>query len=260
MLPWVDLPLVGLSVEPYALVQTFYLLAAVVLTARLHRRAGVDVETTVGAFVVGIPAGLLGARLVHLAEYRAAGETLATAGYASYGGYLGGFAALLVYSRLRGISALRFLDAGAPSMALAEAIARIGCFLAGCCHGVPWDGALAVTFPAGSVAFRDQLAHGQLSPGATHSLPVHPVQLYGTAVMAVVFVALWRLHGRGRRPEGVLFFAFLALYGVLRSMLLPLRADAHALQAAFGVAFLIAGLAGLLWRLAPAVRDRSATA
>jgi phosphatidylglycerol:prolipoprotein diacylglycerol transferase len=136
-------------------------------------------------------------------------------------------------------------------MALAESIARIGCFLAGCCHGIPWNGPLAVVFPAGSAAFSDQLAAGQLPLGATHSLPVHPVQLYSTAAMAAVFVALWHLHARNRHPDGALFFAFLASYGALRVCLLPLRADALPLQAAFGAAFLVAGVAGLLFFFAP---------
>jgi len=37
-------------------------------------------------------------------------------------------------------------------MTLGEAMTRVGCFLNGCCYGVPWNGALAVVFPRESFA------------------------------------------------------------------------------------------------------------
>src|SRR5262249_47212484 len=61
------------------------------------------------------------------------------------------------------------------------------------------------------------------------------------------------IHERPRR-DGALFFAFLAGYGLLRLVLLPFRADAHALQWCFSTAFLTAGCLGLVgsarWRSA----------
>jgi phosphatidylglycerol:prolipoprotein diacylglycerol transferase len=55
-------------------------------------------------------------------------------------------------------------DLIAPSLALGLAIGRIGCLLNGCCYGGPCDRPWAVTFPAGSPPYEEQVASGEL-PG-----------------------------------------------------------------------------------------------
>ena len=72
----------------------------------------------------------------------------------------------------------------APSVPVAIFFARIGCFLAGCCHGAPTNSFLGVVFPRGSAA-ANQYGYG---------VAVHPTQLYEAffclllaAVMLVIF-------------------------------------------------------------------------
>ncbi|MGC4005305.1 MAG: prolipoprotein diacylglyceryl transferase [Pirellulales bacterium] len=57
------------------------------------------------------------------------------------------------------------LDLAAPSMALGQALGRIGCFMNGCCFGGPCELPWAVTFPEQSPAFVQELENGQLYPG-----------------------------------------------------------------------------------------------
>ena len=60
-------------------------------------------------------------------------------GSAIQGGFLGGGIAALVYLRLAGAPVLAVLDVLAPAGAAAQALTRVGCFLAGCCYGAPTD-------------------------------------------------------------------------------------------------------------------------
>lgn len=84
-------------------------------------------------------------------------------GLVVYGGIIGGTLAAIIYTRVKKMPLLATLDIGAPALALAIAIGRIGCLLNGCCYGgisdVPW----AITFPAHSPAHEHQLLDGEVS-------------------------------------------------------------------------------------------------
>src|SRR5207244_5874796 len=91
-----------------------------------------------GFFIIGIAgiAGLVGARLYHVLE--SPRELLANAsllisrfGFAWFGGFLGGFVALLFLARRFGIPALEFMDLCSPAAAVGYAVGRIGCLLSG---------------------------------------------------------------------------------------------------------------------------------
>jgi phosphatidylglycerol:prolipoprotein diacylglycerol transferase len=65
-----------------------------------------------------------------------------------------------------------------------------------------------------------------LSPTATHSLPVHPTQLYESLVgLALLGLLLWAR--RHQKFRGQIFFLFAFAYGVARFMLEMLRDDAE---------------------------------
>src|SRR5260370_22883543 len=81
-------------------------------------------------------AGLVGARLYHVLENPR--ELLADPsvlisrfGFAWFGGFLGGFVALIFLARRFGIPALEFMDLCSPAAAVGYAIGRIGCLLSG---------------------------------------------------------------------------------------------------------------------------------
>lgn len=158
---------------------------------------------------------------------------------------------LFAYSRVSGLSFRRLADVVAIPALVFMAIIRIGCFLAGCCFGdvsghaarlaqlsdpglrlqvqtvellATWEAPWAVRFPAGSFAYRQHAALGLLDPGAVSSLPVHPVQLYETVLLALLCLALVKLRPVLRRP-GVEALMVLGSYAVLEFLLEFLRAD-----------------------------------
>jgi phosphatidylglycerol:prolipoprotein diacylglycerol transferase len=105
------------------------------------------------------------------------------------------------------------MDIVSPAVALGQAIGKLGCFAAGCCHGFPApDLPWAVTFAGGLSAAR--------YPG----LPLHPVQLYESLGCFFITVLLLRLR---RHPswQGQLGWLFLVSYGLLRFVVEFFRGD-----------------------------------
>jgi phosphatidylglycerol:prolipoprotein diacylglycerol transferase len=149
-------------------------------------------------------AAVLGARLLYVAlEWgHYAGQpwrilNTREGGLSLYGGLLGGVLAVWVFTRLRGVPTGRFLDGGAPAIALGTAITRVGCFLEGCCWGVPTRGTWGVLT--------------RFAPGLRH-----PAQLYEMVLDLVLFGVLWYLAPRLRRIPGQLFLFYVAGYSAIR--------------------------------------------
>jgi phosphatidylglycerol:prolipoprotein diacylglycerol transferase len=262
VLPVIHLPLIRQPIASYPLVLTAYLLLALALVGYLNWKQGINLGTTVRVFALGVPAGIIGARLLDMCEqarhYVALRDVVGRHGSSIYGALLADIIVTVLYVYLRGGSPLRFLDAGAPVMALGESLTRIGCFLNGCCYGIAWNGPLSVIFPPESFAFQDQNVRGLLSASAAHSLPVHPVQLYSAALMLLAFAYLLRCFFHEHRT-GDVFWNFLILYGGLRLLVAPLRIEALASMKFFSFAFVALGAAALFRRppITRATRPRS---
>jgi phosphatidylglycerol:prolipoprotein diacylglycerol transferase len=124
-------------------------------------------------------------------------------GLSFHGGFLGAILAAALYARKARLSFWTLADVCAPAAALGYAIARVGCFLNGCCYGRPTDLPWGLRFPL------EGGLPGQLTP------PSHPTQIYSVIGGLVIFLVLIRLRNRLPHP-GQLFIAFVGLYGVER--------------------------------------------
>ncbi len=92
--------------------------------------------------LVGGMFGFLGAKLMFLWAHRHELDSLwraflSSGGFVFFGGVIGAILALFVYARYTGIPFLYLTDLLSPSLSLGHAIGRIGCFLNGCCYGIP---------------------------------------------------------------------------------------------------------------------------
>src|SRR2546430_2539777 len=103
-----------------------------------YQKSGKPGHHDEGFLIIGIAglAGLVGARLYHVLESPrelVADPSLLISrfGFAWFGGYLGGFVALLFLARRFGIPALEFMDLCSPAAAVGYAVGRIGCLLSG---------------------------------------------------------------------------------------------------------------------------------
>ncbi|MEM9391058.1 MAG: prolipoprotein diacylglyceryl transferase family protein [Bacteroidota bacterium] len=89
---------------------------------------------------------------------------------------------------------------------------RMGCFMAGCCHGIEWHGPLAVTF-TDPVCLAKPL-----------NTPLHPTQLYSAALIFSIMIALLFIKKR-KQFHGQLFLSYLILYAIGRSVIEIFRGD-----------------------------------
>lgn len=132
-------------------------------------------------------------------------------GFVFYGGIIGGLVGLLLCKKIHHIEISRYANLIVPAIPLAHAIGRIGCFMAGCCYGIPMD-------PPLGIAFQNPI-------GAPAGVPLFPVQLLEAALNLGLFAILWRYTKKYRAPwAGVALY--LSLYAIERFALEYLRYDA----------------------------------
>jgi phosphatidylglycerol:prolipoprotein diacylglycerol transferase len=250
MWPSVILPGTAILVLPYDVFRVVAQVSAIWLGTILNRRRGVAAWKTIAIALLCVPFGFWGARVLDVFEYRSAYPSLEAAlgrsGSSIYGGLIAAFAVGAVACRLLAIRLRIFFDAAGPAVALAEAVTRLGCFTAGCCYGIPWDGPWAVSFPRSSFAFDDLVQRGLLDPSAERSLAMHPVQLYAAGLMFVCTAWLVRRHAQ-RPSDGEVFASFLIIYGTQRLLLSPLRIEQLASMKALSVLFIVSGVLGIVW-------------
>jgi phosphatidylglycerol:prolipoprotein diacylglycerol transferase len=189
----------------------------ILLLRRELARAGLDVGKGTDAALVGVLGGLVGAKLLYVLEHWAEplADTLWSRGGMSWfggltGGVLAGVAMILV-SRL---PLMAVLAAASPSMALGQAVGRIGCFLVGDDYGRP------TTLPWG-VAFPEGL------PPTTET--VHPAQLYEAAILFPMVWLLVRGRKRGLADREV-FGWYLVMAGGVRFLIELVRINTPVLM------------------------------
>ncbi len=217
----------GITIGSYSVLLAIAIVVSVSLAVREAERRHLPITYPMAVLV--LLGALFGARVFWILQFSEPSQLwraviLWSPGLVFYGGLVGGNLVLLVALRYRGAPLWPSLDVVAPHAALGEGIARIGCFLAGCCWGrvctVPWG----VRFPAGSFAYVDQLDAGLLDNTGATSLPVHPTQLYMAFGLAAVYAMLLFLLYRKHRA-GTVVTAYIALYGLLRFTVEAFRGD-----------------------------------
>ncbi len=196
-------------------------LAGLVLAVFLAGRRGIDRSQALRFGILVLFVGLLGTKLFLLARLAFTGQAISMnsilhAGGGFYYGLIPGIVFAWWYIRHTRLPILSTLDAFSPSVALGVAIARVGCYAAGCCYGKPLE--------LSSNAF---VAYAFLQPSAATHLPVplHPTQLYESAAAFLIFFFLVRQSQRNRF-EGQVFSLMLILLAAARFVVEIFRGDA----------------------------------
>ena len=213
----------------YGLMVACGYLAGIFYVFRRAAAAGFDKETLSDLIFYTVISGMLGAKLFYAvtywedfgADFPARASYLLKSfqyGFVFYGGLIFGAFAFFITARRRKLKAFRAADLFAAALALGHAFGRLGCFLAGCCHGSPTSCPVSVTFtnPASEV-----------NPFYL-GVPLHPVQLYEAAGNLAVFFLLNAALRRtldGKLPAGAVTALYAALYAALRFGMEFLRGD-----------------------------------
>lgn len=138
--------------------------------------------------------------------------SLFTAGFVFYGGLAGALLGILIYCKTYRLETKKILFCILPAVPLVHAFGRIGCFMAGCCYGIEYQG-------AGSVVFKNSVAGG-----APRGIPLFPVQILEVAVNLVIFAVLVIMMRNAKNLNQTLT-AYAILYAISRFLLEFLRGD-----------------------------------
>ncbi len=242
MIPYLHLG--PLTIPTFGLMVALALIsAAYVLQADFNRR-GMKADAFFMITVAGL-AGILGAKLYHLLEEPGVFFAdpwpllFSRYGFAWFGGFLGGFGAMLLLGWRAKLPLLEFLDACSPAASFGYAIGRIGCFLSGDGdYGKPTSLPWGMSFPNGVVPTTER---------------VHPAPLYELIIWCAIGLFLWRMGAKAlksHKTPGKSFCLYLILTGVARFLVEIIRINppwllgmSHAQVAS--VASLAAGI--VLW-------------
>jgi phosphatidylglycerol:prolipoprotein diacylglycerol transferase len=238
-----------LTIRTYGLLLAVGFALAVSLAMRRARRRGMNPETILDLCFYLILAGIVGSRLLYVIQFPSWYLSnplrilmIWEGGLVFYGGLIAALVVGALYVNRRRIDFLETADVLAPAISLGQAIGRLGCFAAGCCFGLPWEGGwCAVTF-----ANPDSLA-------PLH-IPLHPVQLYQSAADFGV-LALLLLADRHRRFKGQTLLTYFLVSPAARFVIEFFRGDERGaffdigLSPAQGTALLMMAVAAVAWAI-----------
>ncbi len=210
-IPRIDLWLFEIPSFPvgsYAVMMTFGFLAGWWFLREGYARRGYPLRLATDLIIVAALTGLIGARLLSVAEnwdifiQNPVGVLLGSGGLTWYGGVLLAVPACIYLVWRDGLSPLKCFDCTAPGMSVGYAFGRLGCHLSGDgCYGLPTSLPWGMAYPRGAVPIYE---------------PVHPTPIYEAifAFGVAAFLGWW--DGSRRLRPGMMIATFFVLHGVSR--------------------------------------------
>jgi prolipoprotein diacylglyceryl transferase len=238
-------------VHVYGIAYVFAVAGAILTTRVRWRKAGGDPDLCYEVAMWGFPAGLIGGRIYFLITTPSQVPphwwgpfAIWKGGLGIWGGIAGGVASglFVLYRRLSRADVLRFMDAGAPGLLVAQSIGRIGNYfnqeLFGKPSTLPW-------------ALKISPAHRP--PGFARYATFQPTFLYEIIWnLGLAGFLVWLGHHRRIKPPG-LFALYVAGYSAFRVFEENLRIDysVHVLGMRLNfwiaLALMLAGLGWFAW-------------
>ena len=216
-----------LNHPPFVIPAFFFMVMIGVLTATfyLYFRApklGFSQIAVLDMGIVGAIFGILGARIFHVLfeypqyylEHPMRFFEFWRGGFVSFGAYILGATAVIVYLKIRKLPIAKYGDFVALCLPIIVFFVRLGCLGAGCCYGKPTDWHFHLVFTnTGSDA-------GSKFAG----IPLYPTQILDQMNAVFIFVVL-HLRYKHKKFDGEIALLFFALYAIIRSAIELLRGD-----------------------------------
>lgn len=219
----------GLTIPLYGIFFWLGIFAATAVAAFICKRRGICGFDLVSSAVYTMIMAIVGAKLLFIAvsmddiityaERYSLGFSemlplVLKGGFVFYGGLIGGLAGLALYCIQFKKPLWNYLDLYAMVLPLGHAIGRVGCFFAGCCYGIAYDGPMSHVYHV-ETGF------------APVGVPLFPVQLAEASCLLLIFVILLFVYFRTDSSKHYTVFVYAGSYCIVRFALEFLRGDAE---------------------------------
>ncbi len=244
MIPFIHIG--PLAIPTYGLMVALGMICgAYIFQADLDRR-GIKADGFTMITIAGL-AGIFGSKVYSALESPAeflahpVAQIFNRYGFTWFGGFLGGFLAMLILGKRAKIPLREFLDACSPTASFGYAIGRMGCLLSGDGdYGIPTTLPWGMSFPNGVVPTTER---------------VHPTPVYELLAWCAIGAFLWYLGGKFlHRPQdrGLVFCGYLVLTGIARYLVEIIRINPRVFLGLtnaqiVSILSVLAGIALFLW-------------
>ena len=209
------------AVRWYGILIALGVTAAIVIGLVEAKRRNENLEHILNIAIIVVPLGFIGARIYHVIDrwdfyLQNPALIIGGSGLGIFGAVIGGIIGLIVYTRWKKLSTLRWLDTLAPGLILAQAIGRWGNFFNQELYGYPTELPWAI-----------HINPEHRLPGYENFSYFHPLSLYESLSNLLGFSLLMLLGRKLRRHllDGDIFFLYVIFYSAGRFFLEGLKMD-----------------------------------
>jgi phosphatidylglycerol:prolipoprotein diacylglycerol transferase len=171
----------------------------------------IEIDLYIG-ITISIIFGFFGAKIFDLfyKDQRVSINSILNSGMTYYGGFILGIIIFSIYNLIRKRNLLYMTNIVIPSIIMAHAFGRIGCFLGGCCFGKPADNFIGVIFPYNSIPFNYY----------EQNIKIYPTQLFESAFLFILSMVMIKII-----PLKLNLPIYFVFYGLFRFFIEYLRGD-----------------------------------
>ncbi|MDD3362419.1 MAG: prolipoprotein diacylglyceryl transferase [Hespellia sp.] len=224
----------GFSIAYYGIIIGCGMLIAIFMAAHEAKVTGQNQEDYFDLGIIGIICGVIGARIYFVIfSWDMYKDNLLDifntreGGLAIYGGVIAGVITILVFSKVKHLSAPQIADVVAPSLLFGQMVGRWGNFFNREAFGEYTDGLFAMQLPLSAVRnsdVTDRMREHIVSVDGVQFIQVHPTFLYESLWCLALLVLIF-LYRRHKKFEGEIFLIYLFGYGLGRAWIEGLRTD-----------------------------------
>lgn len=210
----------GVNVYVYGIMIAIGILAAFFSADFRAKKYKLDRDATFDLVIWSIVGGLLGAKLLYLIvdiknicdKPSLIFDSLEN-GFVVYGGIIGGIGSGYLMCRIKKLNFVDYFDLAMPSVALAQCFGRIGCLVAGCCHGKETTCKMHIIYQ-----------HSTLAPNGIKLIPTQLIfsMLNLIHFFILIFLAKWFYK---KKIKGAVAASYIMFYSIGRFVMEFFRGD-----------------------------------
>lgn len=215
--------ILGTFISYYGLCIVIGLVCAFLTGYYLCKKTNLNTDDFILICAYLIAFGFLGAKLLYiLVSFRATDFSFVfknlktfnyyiSSGFVFYGGVIGGLFALFIVMKIHKLDVREYCKAIIPSLCIAHSFGRIGCSLAGCCHGRITTGRLYFLYK-----------HSIVAPNNVKLIPVQGIESLSVFIIGIICTILVL-----RKSKIKVEYLYIFSYAILRFILEFFRGDSE---------------------------------